>query len=104
MISTPPGGVTAPVVAAGPGGAVDVGYVTATSGATPTLAVELVASADHGRRFAPAVTLGPTLFGLTPQPDLTLPSGPMIAIDPRDGTVYVAYMAHASRPSGPSGG
>jgi len=93
LISVPPGGVTAPVVAAGPGGAVYVAYVTATSGPTPTLVVELVASRDHGRRFGPPVALGPTVFGLTPQPNLTLPSGPMVATDPHDGTVYVVYTA-----------
>jgi hypothetical protein len=98
MISMPSGGVTAPVGAAGPGGAVYVAYVTATSGTAPTLVVALVASADHGRTFVPAVTLGPTVFGLTPQPDLTLPSGPMVAIAPHDGTVYVVYAA--GRPGG----
>lgn len=93
LISTPPGGVTAPAIAAGPGGAVYAAYVTATSGVAPKLVVAVVASMDHGRHFGPPIALGPTIFGLTPQPGLTLPSGPMLAVDNRDSTVYVAYMA-----------
>lgn len=92
IISAPPGGVTAPVAAAGPGGTVYVAYVTATSGATPALVVEVVTSADYGRAFGRPVVLGPAVFGLTPQPDLMLPSGPMVAVDRRDGSVYVVYV------------
>jgi hypothetical protein len=88
MIAAPAGGITAPVAAAGPSGAVYVAYFTVTSGHGE---MQIVTSTNHGRSFGHPRTLGPADFGVTPEADLALPSGAMLAVDNRNGTAYVTY-------------
>jgi hypothetical protein len=60
--------------------------------------VEVVSSTDYGRSFGQPAVLGPapSMIAVSPQQDLS--TGPELAADPRDGTVYVAYATyrHAS--------
>ncbi|MDB5056914.1 MAG: hypothetical protein JWO59_386 [Chloroflexi bacterium] len=101
IISAPQGGITAPVLAAGPAGAVYVAYVTAKNApagqnaraVSPASTIDVMRSADAGMHFARSSLDGPAIFGLTPADGLLVPTGPSLATDPRDGTVYVAYVA-----------
>ncbi|HWE64887.1 MAG TPA: sialidase family protein, partial [Chloroflexota bacterium] len=59
------------------------------------LVVAMVESTDGGRHFGRATTPGPTVFGLAPAAGLLVPTGPSLATDPRDGSVYAVYtVAH----------
>jgi hypothetical protein len=88
IIASPLGGITAPVAAAGPSGAVYVAYFTVTSGHGE---MQIITSTNHGRSFGRPRTLGPADFSVTPETDLSLPSGAMIAVDDRNGIVYTTY-------------
>jgi hypothetical protein len=56
--------------------------------------VEVVASSEYGRTFRRHAVLGPVPSNLMPAPGISLPTGPSIATDPRDGNVYVAYATY----------
>ena len=118
-VSAPPGGVSAPVVAAGPDGAVYASFLASRRGldpdeapasarspgrgahgrrdpAAPTergVTVDVVASSDGGAHFSPARTLAHSPNNLTPAADVSLPTAPSVTVDPHSGTVYVAYVA-----------
>jgi hypothetical protein len=116
IISAPPDGVLAPMVAAGPAGAVYVAYdsglgnadapdVDANRAALPTRAaglpvldtvVDVIGSTDRGQQFGPPARVGTTLFNLAPAGDVQLPTGPSVTTDPRSGAVYVAYVVTRS--------
>jgi hypothetical protein len=121
IISTPPFGVIAPVVAPGPAGAVYVAFERGLGGADAPAAVdpdapqtsarhaapatpaadaaemdtqaEVVASTDHGQHFGPPRVLGPMAYLLAPAPGLSVPASLSMAVDQGDGTVTVAYTA-----------
>src|SRR5947209_19487261 len=44
-------------------------------------ASEVINSSDHGLHFGPPVVLGSGAYSLAPTPDLSLPTGPSVAID-----------------------
>ena len=88
IIARPPGGITAPAAAAGPSGAVYIAYFSVISGHG---VMQIVTSTNGGRSFGHPRTLGPADFAVTPETDLSLPSGAMLAVDDRSGTAYVTY-------------
>jgi len=114
-ISAPAGGVSTPVVAAGPNGSVYASFLTSPRGADPdgslsrtrpgsrltgstasaadTAHADVVTSANGGRRFGPARVLASSPALLSPQPELAIPTGPGVAVDPRSGSAYVAFVA-----------
>jgi hypothetical protein len=77
----------APVVAAGPGGAVCVVYMTPSGDASVLTAVS---SADHGETFGPPAGLA-SVASLAPGlGEVTMKSGPAIAASPASRYVYAA--------------
>lgn len=114
IISAPAGGVSIPVVTAGPGGSVAIAYVTVkrvhpqggARGAAGDAGlpvgvheeeVQVVSSADYGRSFGRPVVVGPATSLLAATPDVDLTTQPSLAIDPRDGSIYLAYSAYHTR-------
>jgi hypothetical protein len=93
IISAPGTGAALPVIAAGPEGAIAVAYLTARS--VTVLVPTVVTSANQGASFMHPTALTPPSIRLTPRPLPTsgLLSGLAVAIDPHDGTTYLAYAA-----------
>lgn len=87
-----------PVIAAGPGGAVHIGYfvVTATGAALTVLS-----SADRGQTFAAPASLGSITATGPGLSDVVIKSGPVIAAAPRSSAVYAAMTSY-DRASGRS--
>ncbi len=111
IISAPASGVSIPATAAGPRGAVSIAYVTPRRGharGSPTSdglpragvnaeEVQVVRSADHGRTFGRPTIVGSATTLLLAAPQVFLTTQPSLAIDPRDGSLYVAYSAYRAR-------
>jgi hypothetical protein len=96
------GAVSAPVVVAGPNGAVYVacGVATAAPGATPQsgaaldlapISLMVVGSTDGGAGFGESVVVGPMAGTVAPAADTRIQSEPALAIDPATGDVVVAH-------------
>jgi hypothetical protein len=111
IISAPSNGVLAPMVAAGPAGAVYVAYDSglgnadapdadanrtvppARAAGTPELGtmVDLIGSTDRGQHFGPPILIGSAAYTVSPARDVYLPTSASVTADPRSGVVYVAY-------------
>jgi len=80
-----------PVITAGPGGTVHVGYfvVTDTAGTLTT-----VSSADHGQTFGTPTSLGSITATEPGLGNVTIKSGPAIAAAPGSGAVYAAMTSY----------
>jgi hypothetical protein len=113
-VSTPRGGVSAPVLAAGPQGAVYASFLNSPNGldapdadlartqlraaGSPaprggSVDADVVSSHDGGAHFSPARAVGRSANELSPAPGLAITTESSMAVDPRSGAVYVVYVA-----------
>jgi hypothetical protein len=109
IIAASPDRAAVPMIAAGPSGAVYATFESSGQGgdtpdddtpsAHPAAApvssqeIEVVSSTNQGRTFGPPIKLGSAPNQFAPTASIRLPTEPCVAVDSRDGTVYVAYAA-----------
>jgi hypothetical protein len=118
-ITMPQEGLSQPALAAGPQGLVCVIYKTllpgsgsgsstpksssgtagtvSTSAPVPNDQVEVIISTDGGNSFNTPLVLDQVPDQPMPAPQVMLTTGPIVAIDARRSSIYVAYAAYVSR-------
>ena len=113
-VSTPRGGVSAPVLAAGAHGAMYASFLNSPNGLDAPEAdlssthldaarssassggaanVDVVVSHDGGAHFSPARAVGRSSNQLSPASGLAISTESSVAVDPRSGAAYVVYVA-----------